>query len=251
MPDSSQHHIADAYLASVLPELRKPGGIWPRAVVFDLDGTLVDTAEDIAAALNQTLSEFDLPPHAIEDVRKMVGGGLAKLLQRALYAHEVERDEAARAEMLERLLALYAARPVVHSKPYEGAVDLLQTLTEAGIKCGICTNKPQPIADDVLNGLGLAGSFGFIQGADSGFPKKPDPSPLIHVMSKLRAAPHETVMVGDSMTDVKTARAASLAGVVLVSFGYTPLPASELGGDLVMDSLSELPRCLAVLSQRA
>ncbi|MFD0987668.1 HAD-IA family hydrolase [Methyloligella solikamskensis] len=250
MPDRSQHEIADAYLASVLPSLQRGGGIWPKAVIFDLDGTLADTAEDLALALNGGLKEVDIEPFTPEQVRLMVGGGLKALMDRALEARNADLDEAKREDLLARLYELYAAKPVVKSVLYEGAEAMLETLVEAGIICGVCTNKPQSIAEDVLKQLGLADSFAFVQGGDTDLPKKPDPAPLVHVMEMLGAKPSQTVMVGDSTADVGAARAADLAGIVLVSHGYSKLPASEMGGDVIIDSLPELPRSLAVLAGR-
>ncbi|ODA68925.1 Phosphoglycolate phosphatase [Methyloligella halotolerans] len=250
MPDRSQHQIADAYLASVLPFLHRAGGIWPKAVVFDLDGTLADTAEDLATALNTGLAEVGIEPFPVDQVRLMVGGGLKALMERALKARDAELGEAEREALVARLYELYAANPVEKSRTYEGAEAMLQTLGEAGIVCGVCTNKPQSIAEDVLEGLQIAHRFAFIQGGDTDLPKKPDPAPLVHVMQKLGAKPSQTVMVGDSTADVGAARAAELAGIVLVSHGYSKLPPSEMGGDVIIDSLPELPRSLAVLARR-
>lgn len=224
--------------------------IWPRAVIFDLDGTLADTVEDIAVALNATLSEIDLPPHPPEAVRTMVGGGLAKLLQRALKAHEASLDEAGEQEALARLFALYAQRPVAQSRLYDGVVPLLQTFRAAGIALGICTNKPHSITLDVVQGLGLADLVACVQGGEAGFPKKPDPAVLHHVMRQLGASPAGTVMVGDSAADVGAARAAGLSAVILVAGGYSGLPASELGADMVIEHLGELPQSLALLAER-
>ncbi len=251
MPDRSQHQIADAYLASVLPALRRGGGIWPKAVIFDLDGTLADTAEDLATALNAGLKEVDIEPFEVEKVRLMVGGGLIALMERALEARDASLSDAQREELAGRLYTLYAENPVEKSRTYEGAEAMLETLNDAGIVCGVCTNKPQSIAEDVLKGLGMAGHFAFVQGGDTDLPKKPDPAPLIHVMEMLGAKPSQTVMVGDSTADVQAGRGAELAGIVLVSHGYSKLPASEMGGDVVIDSLPELPRSLAVLAGRS
>jgi phosphoglycolate phosphatase len=224
--------------------------IWPRAVIFDLDGTLADTVADIAVALNTALDQLGLPPHGEDEVRLMVGGGLAKLLERALARHGVELDQAAFEDAHARLFAAYQARPLVDSELYDGAHDVLLHLRQSHIPLGICTNKPQAITDAVVSGLGIDGAFLCIQGADAGFPKKPDPAALIYVMQKLHAAPAETVMVGDSAADVGAARAAGLKAIVLVNHGYSRLPASELGGDLVIDSLRQLPQSLALLAER-
>jgi len=116
---------------------------WPEAVVFNLDGTLADTVLDLAAALNQTLAELDLPPHPPEAVRTMVGGGLAKLLDRGLAAHGATLDREAMSRTAQRLFDHYAARPAMHSSLYPGRATALGALCEAGVALGICTNKPR------------------------------------------------------------------------------------------------------------
>jgi phosphoglycolate phosphatase len=220
----------------------------PKAIIFDLDGTLVDTVEDIAVALNKTLRELDLPPHAPETVRGMVGGGLGKLLDRAAQAHGVALERAERTAMLRRLLDHYAAEPAVLSKVYPGARETLGVLREAGIPCGICTNKPDSISRDLLEAIGLADHFAHIQGAVDGVPKKPDPALLRRVTESLRVDPSAAIMVGDSLVDVNAARAANLAGVIVVSHGYSVTPVTELGADAVIHGFDELPGTIAKLS---
>lgn len=220
-----------------------------QAIVFDLDGTLVDTIGDLTTALNVTLTELDLPTHSEDAVRGMVGGGLAKLLERALAAHGAPLEPAEQAAAVKRIFAHYAANPATSSKLYPGAKEMLATLNEAGIPCGICTNKPEPIARDVLEAMGIADAFGIIQGAEAGFPRKPDPAGLAHVVETLGATPETTLMIGDSEADVKVARAAGLKGVILVSFGYTVTPATELRADAVINHLHELLPSLTLVER--
>jgi phosphoglycolate phosphatase len=149
---------------------------WPEAVIFDLDGTLADTVLDLAAALNQTLAELDLPPHPPEALRGMVGGGLGKLLDRALAAHGASLDGEAMKRAGQRLFKHYAGRPAVLSRLYPGAASTLGALRKEGVPLGVCTNKPDAIARDLLQALGLAHDFGFVQGGDEGLAKKPDPA---------------------------------------------------------------------------
>jgi phosphoglycolate phosphatase len=216
-----------------------------RAVVFDLDGTLVDTVGDLTLALNKTLADLDLPPHTESAVRGMVGGGLAKLLERGVAAHGAALESADQA--VARLVGHYAASPAVHSRLYPGVRETLDALQDAEIACGLCTNKHEPIARDLLRALGLSEAFGVIQGSDTGFPKKPDPAGLSYVVSELGAEPETAVMVGDSATDLKTARGAGLKGAVLVSHGYSATPVTELGADAVINHLHELVPALALL----
>lgn len=223
---------------------------WPRAVIFDLDGTLVDTVEDLAAALNQTLVELGLSPHPLDAVRSMVGGGLSKLLGRALAAHAAGLDAVQQDAAAARLLELYAEKPAGQSSLYPGSAETLRDLRVAGVACGLCTNKPDAITRDLLQALGVGKAFGCILGNTAGLPKKPDPTGIHRVLAGLNAEPTATVMVGDSATDVQAARAAGLAAIVLVSYGYTATPAHALGADAVIDTLHELPAALALLAGR-
>ncbi|MGI8724763.1 MAG: HAD-IA family hydrolase [Methyloceanibacter sp.] len=223
---------------------------WPKAVVFDLDGTLVDTNADLTVALNVTLAELGLPEHPEHAVRKMVGGGLSLLLDRALAAHDVSLGEEAKVAMEARLFEHYAANPASLSRLYPHAAETLRDLQALGIACGICTNKPHAMSRDVLRAVGVLDVFACLQCGDSDLPKKPDARGLLRLVDALGAEPSSTFMVGDSITDVKTARAANLGAVVLVSYGYTAEPAAELGADLVIDRLDELPQAFAGLMPR-
>jgi phosphoglycolate phosphatase len=220
---------------------------WPQAVIFDLDGTLVDTVEDLAAALNQTLVELSLPPHTLEAVRAMVGGGLSKLLERALAAHAAALNDTQRDAAAARLLAHYAADPAARSSLYPGAAETLRDLHAAGVALGLCTNKPDAISRDLLQGLGIAEFFGCIQGSTAGLPRKPDPAPLLKVVRELGAEPGRAVMIGDSAVDMQAARAADLAGVILVSYGYSVTPVTDIGAEAVINHLHELVPALALL----
>jgi len=176
----------------------------------------------------------------------MVGGGLAKLLARGLAAHDVSLDAGEHQAVLARFVGHYAANPVERSTLYPGARETLGALRDAGVLCGLCTNKHDAITRDVLAGLGIAGAFGAVQGSDAGFPRKPDPAGLSHVVKTLGAAPATTLMVGDSAIDLETARAAGLKGVVLVSYGYSVTPVTELKPDSVINHLHDLVPALAL-----
>jgi phosphoglycolate phosphatase len=211
-----------------------------RAVVFDLDGTLADTAGDLTTALNRTLAELDLPLHPEDAVRRMVGGGLAKLLTRGLAAHGVSLEAKEHDAVLAHFVAHYATNPCERTVLDPGVA--ARVLDEAGIPRGLCT--------DLLKGLGIAEAFGAIRGSDAGFPRKPDPACLVHVLKALDATPETALMVGDSAIDLETARAAGLKGVVLVTYGYSVTPVTELGADLVINHLHDLVPALA-LPERA
>ncbi|MGI9508675.1 MAG: phosphoglycolate phosphatase [Geminicoccaceae bacterium] len=209
------------------------------AVVFDLDGTLVDTAPDILAYLNDMLDELGRPGLDLETMRPMIGDGVRRLLIRGLEASGGVPDDLDIEALFHRYLERYAAEPVRSSQPYEGVVETLEILMEAGIKLGVCTNKPQVPTDRLLARLGLDRFFGIVIGGDALSIKKPDPAHLLAVLERLNVAPVRAALVGDSETDLKTARSAGTL-CILVTFGYTAIPASDLGADQIIDHYQNL-----------
>lgn len=217
------------------------------AVIFDLDGTLVDTAPDILAYLNEMLGEFGRPGLGLEVVKSMIGDGVKRLMIRGLEASGGVPDSLDLDDIFHRYLERYAAEPVRSSKPYPGMVDTLEALSNAGVTLGVCTNKPQTPTDRLLVRLGLDRYFGSVIGGDALDVKKPDPGHLLAVLDKLQVEPQRAVLIGDSETDLKTARAAGIP-CILVSFGYTAIPASDLGADRVIDHANDLIPALETLS---
>ncbi len=206
-----------------------------RAVVFDLDGTLIDSVPDIAAALNRCLIAEGHAPLRDEAVAKLVGGGARELIARALGAAtpaaDVDRVHA-------DFLAHYDAEPVTRTRLYPGARELLTELRDAGLPLAICTNKPQPLTERILARLDLTLFFSAIWGAIPGQPLKPDAACLRTVCRALETRPAETLMVGDSHTDVDAALAAGCPSI-LVAHGYEQRPLANLGADLVVPGLPE------------
>jgi phosphoglycolate phosphatase len=221
---------------------------WPQAIVFDLDGTLVDSAPDLADALNNTLDRYFAQPLPVADVRLMIGAGVPKLIERGIAAHGGSADEY---EIEERLvpdfMAHYLANATNKTLLYPGAMDLLQSLTARSIKIGLCTNKPTDVSTQILSDLGVGDFFSAIVGGTSGYPKKPDPASMHACLSELGVGTRETLYVGDSATDVKLAANVGLP-VVLVRGGYTKEPVEELGGNLVVDSLSEINQAIEIIN---
>ncbi len=216
------------------------------AVVFDLDGTLVDSAPDLCALVNEMLAELGRPGLELAEVMPMIGDGSRALLERGLRASggvppTVDLD-ALFAEFLRR----YARLPVRPDQVYAGVVAALEELATAGVRLGVCTNKPQVPTDRLLTALGLARFFGAVIGGDALPVRKPDAGHLRAVLARLGVDTAPAAMVGDSRTDLLTARAAGVP-CVLLSCGYTPVPARELGADRVIDHMSELGAALASL----
>jgi phosphoglycolate phosphatase len=216
------------------------------AVVFDLDGTLIDSVPDLQAALNETLREIGKPPLAQEAVRRMIGDGTAMLVARGLAASGVAADTLA--ERLPRFLALYEADPVSRTRPYPDVLQVLANLVAEGRRLAICTNKPQTATLAVLRGLGLDGFFSAVVGGDALPVKKPDPGHVLGAIAALGATPEEAVMVGDNENDVAAGKGAGVP-VVLVRYGYARVPLAELPADIQIDDFASLPAALAALER--
>ncbi len=218
------------------------------AVLFDLDGTLIDSAPDLAAALNRLLAGEGRRELSLGEVVAMIGDGAPKLIERAFAATgdgvEGRRLEALRAAFL----ADYEANGAVLTRPYPGVVETLERLTGEGLRLGLCTNKPGRATRAVLAELGLAGHFGAVLGGDElDGVRKPDPRHLLALLELLGAGPERAAMVGDSENDVAAARAAGLP-VIVVAFGYAHAPPGELGAEAVIERFTQLPEALRRLA---
>jgi phosphoglycolate phosphatase len=215
-------------------------------IVFDLDGTLVDTAPDILAYLNDMLIELGRPDLALDRVRPMIGDGVRALLIRGLEASGGVPDDLDIDALFHRYLHRYAKEPVRTGRPYPGMVDLLEALASSGVRMGVCTNKPQAPADRLLRMLDLDRFFPAVIGGDALPLKKPDAAHLLAVLERLDVKPERATLVGDSAIDLETARAAGIP-CILVSYGYTAIPAAALGADRVVDRAADLAAALTSL----
>jgi len=207
-------------------------------VVFDLDGTLVDTAPDLSEAMNHVLVKAGRPPVPPETVRHMVGRGARRLIEAGLEATGGRLDPASEAALLEQFLDHYRANIAVHSRPFPGAETLLERLGRLGIGLGLCTNKPQALTEALLEALSLARHFAAIAGGDALDVRKPDPRHLAHVLDRL-GGDGPALMIGDTAVDVAAAQAAGVP-VIVVDFGYSEEAAHGLGADAVVSGLSAL-----------
>ncbi|MCB8819008.1 phosphoglycolate phosphatase [Microvirga rosea] len=208
-----------------------------KAVLFDLDGTLVDSARDLQDALNALLGEEGLRPVSLVETKAMVGDGVAKLVERALLATggNVSRLDS----LVGRFLEIYELNPTRHTQAYSDVGEVLGTLHRQGVRLGVVTNKPLVATTDILKALGLADLFRSIIGGDSLSQRKPHPAPLQLALRQLQVQPSEALMVGDNYHDVQAARAAGVP-VVAVTYGYSHKPPSELGADALIDTMPEL-----------
>ena len=216
----------------------------PTTVVFDLDGTLIDSAPDLAGALNAVLVEQGLPPLSLDSVRAMVGEGAVKMIERGLAAAGMTMDDGLSDSLRDSFLVHYRARMTERTRPFPGVVAALETLRDAGTALAVCTNKRMDFTVPILDGLDLARFFGAVIGGDSLAVAKPDPAPLRAAIEGAGGSSGGAVMVGDSDIDVATARAVGVP-VIAVSFGYTRVPPRELGADAVIDHFDELADALA------
>jgi phosphoglycolate phosphatase len=226
---------------------RKTERNWPKAVIFDLDGTLIDSAPDIAAALNEVLVRRGLEPFPLERVKEMIGAGIPTLIKRALEAHGVEPHDIQ--PLVTDMLGVYAGRATALTVPFDGAVDELRRLRAAGVKLAICTNKNQDITDIIVRDLDMAQYFTSVVGVRPGGSRKPDPAFLQIALDELGVEAADVVLVGDSSADASVAEAAGMP-VVLASFGYCHTPLEELEPDAIIAAFSELPEALQTLMAR-
>ncbi|WP_166263424.1 phosphoglycolate phosphatase [Marinobacter caseinilyticus] len=220
-------------------------GQWPRTALFDLDGTLVDSAPDLSAATDQMLRTLGRNPAGEARVREWVGNGASVLVRRALagqfdHSQDRETDDITFQQALDLFFTAYASLNGRRATVYEGVEDFLAALSEQGCKLAVVTNKPQVFAGPLLEMMGLDHWFDLAIGGDTLPLKKPDPTPLLHAIQTLKGDPESTLMVGDSVNDIAAAHSAKLR-VVAVRYGYTyGTPVDDLGADFVVDSLAEL-----------
>jgi phosphoglycolate phosphatase len=216
-------------------------------IVFDLDGTLVDTAPDLVAATNHVLAGLGLPGINEHALRPLVGHGARFMVEHAIGLGAAKLSEEERKRLLDRFLDYYTRNIAVGSRPFEGTVPALERFKGAGAKLAVCTNKAERISRMLLEALGMSSLFSALAGRDT-FPVfKPHPDHLLGTIELAGGDSARAVMVGDSRIDIATAKAAGVP-VVAVTFGYTDIPVRELGPDKVIDHYDELePAILALL----
>ncbi|HEC00043.1 MAG TPA: phosphoglycolate phosphatase [Thiotrichales bacterium] len=210
-------------------------------ILIDVDGTLVDSVPDLAFCVDEMMKQLGLPPHGEAKVRDWVGNGVERLVRRALIGRlEGEPDEALFEKAYPVFLDLYAENTSRRSRLYPGVREGLEYLKAAGYPLGCVTNKAARFTEPLLRDLGVADYFGIIISGDTLPKKKPDPLPLLHAAEHFGVAPADSLMIGDSVSDVKAARAAGF-GIVCMSYGYNHgADIRDSHPDAVIDSLDQI-----------
>jgi phosphoglycolate phosphatase len=224
----------------------------PLLVVFDLDGTLVDTAPDLVAALNVVLAKEGIPELPLATARNLIGGGARKMIERGLEVEGSVRTVAEIDRMMKDFIAYYADHIADLSRPFEGLENALDDLAANGAAFAVCTNKLEWLSRLLMDRLALSRRFAAICGADTFGIAKPDPSFLRQTVARAGGSMASTIMVGDAGPDIGVARRANVP-VVGVTFGYTETPIRELKPDRVISRMDDLPHAVRelVLERRA
>jgi phosphoglycolate phosphatase len=223
-----------------LPAATHPRPLDGAVIVFDLDGTLIDTAPDLIGSLNGVLAEQGLPPVALSDARHLVGQGAKAMIERGFALAGAALPAGKVSALFERFIEIYLGRIAQESVMFDELENTLDLLTAEGAALAVCTNKRTDLSMALLDALDLTARFVAVVGPDRAPAPKPDPR---HLLTAIQAAGGEAaraLMVGDSLSDVLAAKAAGVP-VAVVSFGYTETPARDLGADVLIDHFTELP----------
>jgi phosphoglycolate phosphatase len=217
-------------------------------IIFDLDGTLAETAPDIISTLNVILVQEGLAPVGIDTARDLVGAGARALIERGFKLHGTALSPDHLEVLFQRFLVIYADRVADESYLYPGVVNALNQLANSGFTMAVCTNKPERHSRLLIEALGITAHFAAICGRDT-FPVfKPDPAHLLLTIKAAGGDPARAIMVGDSRTDITTAKAAGIP-VIAVPFGYTDVPIESLDPDIVIQHFDGLHAAVAALMQ--
>ncbi|MEO5373693.1 MAG: phosphoglycolate phosphatase [Alphaproteobacteria bacterium] len=214
-----------------------------KAVVFDLDGTLIDSAPDVRAAVNKVLAELGRPALGLREIRGLVGDGARILMQRCLAETGPQPTDAEVDAAVTRYLDFYRTDPAGHTEIYPYVVETLMQLSAEGLKLGVCTNKPHEMTMLVLRALGIAKLFKAILGADLMPFKKPDPRHVLRLLEMMDARPADAVLVGDSEVDMESARNVGIPAVA-VTYGYSRGNSRDLDAEVRIGSFRQLPDAL-------
>ena len=217
-----------------------------RTIVFDLDGTLIDTAPDLIATLNVVFEREGLPLVPYETARNLIGGGARGMIARGLAAEGRDVGSDKLEQMFADFIAHYSEHIADRSRPFPGLLEALDELQRRGDRFAVCTNKLERLSVLLLEKLDLARRFDAICGQDTFGIQKPDPEVLRRTIAAAGGELHNAIMIGDSVTDIRTARAAGIP-VIAVDFGYSERPVSEYGPDRLISRFNDLPAAIGAI----
>lgn len=213
-------------------------------IVFDLDGTLIDTAPDLIATLNVVFARMDLPQVAYMTARNLIGGGARAMIACGIEAEGLVVSPAKLDQLFADFIAHYTEHVADRSRPFPGLIDALDVLAERGCRFAVCTNKLERLSVLLLKQLKIADRFAAICGQDTFGMQKPDPEILRRTIAAAGGELGNAIMIGDSETDIRTARAAGVP-VIAVNFGYSERPVAEFGPDQIISDFAQLPHSVA------
>jgi len=217
-----------------------------QTIVFDLDGTLIDTAPDLVDTLNVVFAREGLPQVAYETARNLIGGGARAMIARGIEAEGRVLAPAKLEQMFVDFIAHYSAHIADRSRPFPGLMDALDELAGRGCRFAVCTNKLERLSVLLLEQLKLAGRFDVICGQDTFGMQKPDPEVLRRTVAAAGGRLEDAIMIGDSATDIRTARAAGIP-VIAVDFGYSERPVAEFAPDRIISQFAQLPAAITAI----
>ena len=219
-------------------------------IIFDLDGTLVDSVRDLIPALNRTIEPEGLQPVPDHDVSKVVGQGAVKMIERAYMLNQAALGEEKRNELLARFLETYEDRIAENTIFFDGCLEALDILRSKGWEFAVCTNKYEHLARKLLGELGTIDRFVAITGGDTFDVKKPHPDHILKTLALTNGDLESAIMVGDSINDIAAALAANVPSIA-VDFGYTEQPVTEMGADIVISHFNEFVEAVESLRPNA
>ncbi len=208
-------------------------------VIFDLDGTLIDTAPDLIDSLNHTIAPAGLAPMTLDDLHHLVGQGARVMIKRAFELRKVKLDEADAEVLFNNFVDHYRQNMPGKSRPFPGVVECLERLAAAGMTIAICTNKSEPLAIPLIEELGLTSHFATITGGDTFPVRKPDAAHIFGTIEKAGGTKDNAVMVGDSVNDILAAKNAGVPSIG-VDFGYSDVPIADLSPSTVISHFDAL-----------
>jgi len=219
------------------------------SIIFDLDGTLIDSAPDVCASVNRALETMGRPSISVDDTKSLVGFGARILVEKALQITGLPGTEDDIDVLLSGFLDSYRQNPSEHTTIFPGVCEALERYTQAGTLIGICTNKPEATCFPVLEALDLRRFFFTVICGDTLEFRKPDPRHVFHTLDAMGASRDTAIFVGDSEADIEAAKNAGLPSV-LVTFGYCHVPFDSLGADVVIDHFDDLDEALNSIARQ-